>query len=256
MNHDTHTVRAWATLPLASAAMMLTGLATAHGAAISITNHSFEDDVIPRNGNPANQTANSDDWFLTSSSSSIISGWTIWDDGRNDGNNANYFLVSAADDSFWNAQLNNTPEADANDQAFGSAERDIYQELATTLVANTTYTMTIDIGNRVGGGNAGNPGTPEIYLGYGSTPGVNYLISIDNASLPAQIDGDWVKWSGQFTTGASPVGEGQALRVELNNGSNVGWFDNVRLDATPIPEPSAAILLAAAGVGLFRRKRG
>jgi hypothetical protein len=58
-----------------------------------------------------------------------------------------------------------------------------------------------------------------------------------------------------YTTGAAPAGLGDPLRIELTTDTNVGWFDNVTLDAAPVPEPSSAALLAGLSALLFRRKR-
>lgn len=66
----------------------------------------------------------------------------------------------------------------------------------------------------------------------------------------------WETWVTTFTTGPSPVGLGDQLRVELATTNGIqSCFDNVRLDAVTIPEPSGFALLGLCGLGLLRRHR-
>ncbi len=196
---------------------------------ITIANHSFEADVLPRDGNPNTAREMGDDHHPDL----LPTGWTGFDDGRNNATAGDARgLVSHADDSFYNKTLGNTPDNDANDQSFWTAQRDVYQVLEATLEANSIYTLTVDIGDRRYDRDVrGDSGTPIVRLGTGTSPGSDLLTS-KVAILPAQEDGGWVTWTLRFQTGPQPPGLGEPLRVELTNGQNVGWFDNVRLKVT------------------------
>ncbi|MCP5535968.1 MAG: sulfatase-like hydrolase/transferase [Akkermansiaceae bacterium] len=208
----------------------ITAAASSLHAGITIQNHSFESDIIARDGNTATVASPGDDY----NNSIVPTGWIGFDDGRG-GTAGNRGIVSHAGDSFFHASLTNTPDTDANDQSFFTAARDIYQVLSTTLAPNTTYTLTVDIGDRDLSNSGGDPGSPIVHLGYGSATGQNILLTLDQASQPAQVNGNWVTWTAQITTGEAPAGEGQPLRIELTNGASVGWFDNVRLVNDPCP---------------------
>ncbi len=212
---------------------------------LQIINPSFEDDVIPRDGDPETVADATDDF----DADLVPTGWTEFDDGRNNAAAGDARgIVSHASDAFFNVSLTNTPDQDVNDQSFFTAQRDIFQVLSDTLEANTTYTLSVDIGDLVAGSDGGASGTPAVNLGYGSFTGENVVLTLDQRNQPPQTDGDWVTWTGEFTTSSMPIGFGEQLRIELTNGTNVGWFDNVRLSATTVPEPTSLGMLA---VGLF-----
>lgn len=194
--------------------------------AIKVANHSFEADVLPRDGNRSTRRTRVDDYDFNT----VPSGWAGFDDG-NGGTVGHRGILSTAPDSLFNKTLAVTPDSDANDQVFFSRARDIYQVLAEPLQANSTYTLTVDIGDRARAGAEGNPGQPGFRLGAGTIPGEGLLQS-SSTHFPAQVDGEWVTWSVSFRTGPSPDQRGEPLRIELTTGSPVGWFDNVRLTVT------------------------
>ena len=139
----------------------------------------------------------------------------------------------------------------------------IYQVLAATLQANTVYTLRVDVGDRTDL----TAQSGAIRLGYVSASpaanddyGLNLLTAnIINDTVPVNGAGatdGWQTWESTFTTGASPTGEGQALRIELVTFAGVQTlWDNVRLDASPVPEPSALLLSALGSFLLLRRRR-
>jgi ferric-dicitrate binding protein FerR (iron transport regulator) len=191
--------------------------------AITIDNHSFELDVLPRDGDRATHRTKLDDYDRDT----IPTGWDGFDDGDG-GTGGTRGILSTAPDSFFNESLDATPDADANDQVYYSAARDIYQVLGEPLQPNSSYTLSIDIGDRARPGGEGHPGNPGVRLGVGPTPGEG-LLQPDSTWVPPQVDGGWVTWRVTYRTGASPPGRGEPLRIELTSGSRVGWFDNVRL---------------------------
>ncbi len=120
-----------------------------------------------------------------------------------------------------------------NDGILGNADDPV-------LTALTHYTLTLAVGHRLVGNPSGNfPfGTLEITLLAGST-----VIGQDSVGSPAP--GQFVD---QFISVDSSTLDsalyGQALSIRLRQTAipdSVADFDNVRLNATPVPEPSTAL---------------
>ncbi|BCX48665.1 hypothetical protein HAHE_25730 [Haloferula helveola] len=194
---------------------------------VLIANASFEDDVIARDGSVATKDHTKDDY----DKDMVPSGWRRFSDGEGNPDLAGG-IISLAPDSFFSQVLAPTPDSDANDQTFYSAERDIYQVLGEPLKANSTYVLSVDIGDwRAAAGYAGEPGNPGFGLGVGEKPG-EALLNPETTDFPPQIDGRWVRWSATFLTGDDPQGEGLPLRIELTSGRRMAWFDRVRLTVT------------------------
>ena len=131
------------------------------------------------------------------------------------------------------------------------------QVLSALLAANTIYTLTVDIGDRTDLAFAG----AQLRLGTGAVVGSNLLPAVVVANTTptngAGPNDGWQTWQSTFTTGAAPVNLGQPLRIELfNPGTIQTLYDNVRLDATAVPEPATSILCAfAVGAVLCKRRR-
>ena len=182
--------------------------------------------MLPRDGDRATHLTRVDDY----DKNTVPTGWTGFDDGDG-GTGGTQGILSTAPDSFFNESLAVTPDSDPNDQVYYSAARDIYQVLAEPLEPNSTYLLTVDIGDRDRPGGEGSPGNPGLRLGMGAIPGEGLLESVATRFTP-QIDGEWVTWSATYETGPNPPGRGEPLRIELTSGSQVGWFDKVRLTVT------------------------
>jgi len=122
----------------------------------------------------------------------------------------------------------------------------IFQTLGVSLLANTTYTLSVDIGHRLDG-YATNYALSLLAGGtvLNSLAGSNGLIPI----------GTFADESFSFTSGANvPSG---SLSIMLSSIGTQSDFDNVRLTATSVAEPGSLTLLAA-GLSLaffvFRRR--
>ena len=124
------------------------------------------------------------------------------------------------------------------------------------LLPNTTYTLTVAVGNRNANFSpVGSLSTIALYVGGSATTGGTL---VDAATIAPPATASTFADLTLVTNTGSTVPAG-ALWIVLQNTGPVGraHFDNVRLDATPIPEPSTMMLLATGCCGLLasRRKR-
>jgi hypothetical protein len=111
----------------------------------------------------------------------------------------------------------------------------LYEDVGA-LLADTTYTLTVAIGHYNGWDNA--PGIISLING---TDNTGVLLS-SNSGQPASQN-TWGDVTTSFTTGASVSGD---LSIYVSVAPNTGYqgdFDNVRLNASPVPEPATFALL-------------
>ena len=138
--------------------------------------------------------------------------------------------------------------------------RALYQVLSA-VQANTTYTLTMDIGAE----RTAYPFlTPTVELGTGNTFGQNFLTLTGSSTpspTPTTTAGSWKTWSYTFVTEATVPSAN--LRVDIgfsagSNDSHVFAVDNVHLTAAT-PEPGTLALLVTGLLGLlayaWRRRR-
>jgi len=151
------------------------------------------------------------------------------------------------------------------------SEYGFVQTLADSLQANTTYTLEVDIGNirsgtSLDGGVFNLDGFPGYRVDF--LAGGVVLDSDDNTLAGSIAEGTFGTSTLSITTGNAPAQLGQALGIRLVNLNTVDPaapgadlevdFDNVRLDATAVPAPATAALLAlgllATGARAARRR--
>lgn len=156
-----------------------------------------------------------------------------------------------------------------------NAEAGLQQTLAATLQASTRYTLSVQIGNIASGTSL--PGSSDgggVFYDLDGFPGyrIDFLaggtvLASDNNTLGGSIpEGEWRLSTVEFATDAVHPLLGQSLAIRLVNLKQPGTpqepgievdFDDVRLTASPVPEPSGVALvgLAALGAAWFRRVR-
>ncbi|MFT5882071.1 MAG: hypothetical protein ACI9FG_000569 [Crocinitomicaceae bacterium] len=215
---------------------------SANAATIAVGNHSFELDGTGRGGSISKAP-----WMKSGGTSNNISIELMSTLGTN---------ADAAPDATDTVHYTN-----------GTADN-IYQVLVATLAANTTYTLRVDVGDRsdlnaqagsinLGYVSAAPTGDNDYGLNLLSATVVNDTVPFNDPALnPGNTTDGWETWESTFTTGAAPTGLGQALRIELVTAAGVQTlWDNVRLTAVAVPEPSTTALLGLGGLALILRRR-
>ena len=227
------------------AAAFAAAAGVAQAALVTISQPSFESPVTA----PAT---------FTGTQTTGPTGWAVYNSGAT--NNQRFFGV-------WNPSTTNSyiggAPAGLNigvvflQNTTGIAEAGLQQTLGATLQLATQYTLTVEVGNF----SDADPG-PFNFTGFPGYrvdlfAGSTLLVSDNNTLAPGE--GMFATSVVSFTTGASHANAGQALGIRLVNLNGPGTevnFDNVRLDATSVPEPSAAALGSVAVLcALLRRLR-
>lgn len=201
------------TLRLAAAMTLVAAAASATALPVSIANHSFEDPSLVDGG------------FTVGT----VTGWTVF--GTSGVFNPTVGqLAQGPTDGFQVAYSNNTGLA-------------LTQDLAATLMANTFYSLMVDVQSRTDG-----------VTHKSSTLQLRTVTDdiLASATVGPLAGGTNFLLTANFSASAFDVNLGKNLRIALISGGGQSDWDNVRLDATPllvVPEPSS-FLLALVGMGL------
>lgn len=188
-------------------------------------------------------------------------GWSVYDPGSILGEN--YNDVGVLNPTGTALYIGPVPEGDNVAITFlwpldnDSSDAGLSQTLSGTLQPDTQYTLTVEVGNIA---HIMNP--PYNLNGF---PGYqvqlladNVVLAMDNDTLnPAE--GTFELSTVQFTTGSTHPQLGMNLGIRLINLNNLDSgievnFDDVRLDATAVPEPSAGIITSL-GLAMFATMR-
>jgi len=176
---------------------------------------------------------------LDGTKSSTLTGWSIFNGGMQFG------VFDPDNTSYPNASGNSVslPGTATGYQAgfvTGGGAR-ISQDVGA-LLPNTTYTLTVAYGIPLL-----SSGTGWLEL-YSSSSGVGLLAT--NKGFTG-VSGTFVDRSVSYTTGSGVTGD---LIVVLSSLGNETHYDNVRLDATSVPEPGLVMMISAALIAqTFRR---
>jgi len=140
----------------------------------------------------------------------------------------------------------------------GAAGVSIRTTPLTTILPNTTYTLTVAIGVRLDYPSGSGPGQGFANLSlYADGQPFNALSATDIVASTISR-GTFVDFTTSFTTGASGplIGQGLYPFIGYFHDGNAGVsVDNVRLDAIAIPEPTGAALILSASLLTMRRRR-
>ncbi|MFM6061995.1 MAG: PEP-CTERM exosortase interaction domain protein, partial [Microcystis panniformis] len=196
-------------------------------ASIFIANHSFENPIAPQKGTTGFYTINS--------SPVVIGGWlneraTGAQQGVLDPTKSQNLTKL---DRFYNLQ----PVPDGVQVAYSNGGT-ISQTLSETLRANKQYTLGVYVGRRKVQGFPGY--NIELLAG-------NTVLASNNSINPTA--GTFAHVTVNYSSGNSSPLIGQALTIRLTSLGNQTNFDNITLDASTIPEPSA--MLGLLGFGLL-----
>jgi len=183
-----------------------------------------------------------------------------------------YFFANTAVDHDAGVQLNTncsvTASADGTTQNgwVNGAGNYLYQDLGA-LAANTKYTITVAVaapgGTAYGGTGSGNAQpTDTINLLNGTNPltGTNDNVAATGSLLATSgvltpANGSYTDESVIYSTGASVSGDLTLQLVEDTAGAHEqGIFDDVRITASPVPEPATFSLLGLGSLLLLKRR--
>ncbi|MGJ8698034.1 MAG: lamin tail domain-containing protein [Verrucomicrobiaceae bacterium] len=180
----------------------------AHAAPVSVGDHSFESNALASGG-----------WTNDLSPEWLETG------GANNGSGFEEYI-----NGFF---------AHGTDHLGLNSGHNVWQDLATTYASNTTYTLTVAVGNRAGQTAAGNQSIYSLRDPNNST----YASASANASAIAGAGNFADAPPLTFDTSTNPAAVGETIRIHLSAGnSGRTHFDHIRLDATPnLPDGTAQL---------------
>ncbi len=221
--------------PLVVIVFALAAVAGARAVSIPITNAGFENPVTPP------------DSFITNAAPS---GWTTF--GAINFSNR---VVGVLNPTASVLYAEPAPEGANVGVVFlldgsGASPAGLQQTLGSTLQTNTVYTLRVEVGNIANDARA-----PHNAFQFNGFPGYRVdllaggMVLASDQNILAPAEGRFLGSVVTASIGASHALAGQALGIRLVNldgadGIEVN-FDNVRLDATAIPEPATGAALAA-----------
>jgi hypothetical protein len=230
------------------AAFAATGI-SAHGASVLINNHSFETPIVAGDGG----------FVVSGAGTGVFNSWNYV--VQNGPSFQDFGIENQGSGAYTGAAGGGTPSgADGINNAFLNQDDSgmfagIFQNVGS-LQANTQYTMTIAIGQRLDRTN----GSIEFGL-YNAATGATDIWATGTALATdtevSTVAGSFQDFTVTFTTGGTVSNDLYVAARYTETGANLiqASLDNVRLDATVVPEPSAALLGGLGLLAMLRRRR-
>ena len=123
-----------------------------------------------------------------------------------------------------------------------------YQTVGEVIQLGTTYTLTVDVGTT---GFATSTGTFRLY----GDAGFATAIGGAESAVAVTTNATWITdQSVSFTATAAEAGQLLGVSFGTTGGVQNEW-DNLRLTAVAVPEPSTTALLGLGGLALILRRR-
>ena len=136
----------------------------------------------------------------------------------------------------------------------------ITQDLGVAILSDTTYTIDFAQARRGDGTNAGQhtSGIMSIGLFTGAADITAVIAGSANFDSADIAPNSSLARTFSFTTGAVVPGGNVSVFVRGSDGNVSGvklYFDDIKIDASPVPEPSSTALLGLGGFALLLRRR-
>ncbi len=222
---------------------------SAQAASVAITNHSFETPAI-----------GSDNTFSLAATkpSGTFNGWSYVI--QTGGGFQDFGIENPGSGQYTNAAGSSTPlGADGTNiawlnQSINGGTVHIFQDVGS-LQANTTYTLTVALGQRLDRTNGST--AISLYNGTSGTTDPTLLATLDSTTGVSAVAGSFQDFVVTFTTGSSVSDNLFVGASYTGDGTIQASLDNFRLDATVVPEPGAVVISLASigGLLLVRRRR-
>jgi hypothetical protein len=234
-------------LAVAATALAVTAITT-DAASVPINNYSFETPVVASDGGfvvaPGASGGNYNGWGWVKTVGSGFQDYGIENQGSGAYTGAAGAGTPLGADGINNVFLN---------QSIVGGIANIFQDVGL-LQANTTYTLTLAIGQRLDRVN-GSVTFGLINAAAGNLDPWATGLSLATTTGISAVAGSFQDFTVMFTTGSS-VSDHLFIGAQyVGDGTIQGALDNFRLDAAPVPEPSMLALAALGGFGFFAVQR-